>query len=37
METPDGVQNDKAVKFDKETEKFSFSDIRLERKRGLKM
>ena len=37
METPDGVQKDKAVKFDKETEKFSFSDIRQERKRGLKM
>ena len=37
METPDGVQKDKAVKFDKETGKFSFSDIRQERKRGLKM
>ena len=37
VETPDGVQKDKAVKFDKETGKFSFSDIRQERKRGLKM
>ena len=37
METPDGVQKDKSVKFDKETGKFSFSDIRQERKRGLKM
>ena len=37
METPGGVQQDKAVKFDKETRKFSFSDIRLERKRGMKM
>lgn len=33
----DGVQKDKSVKFDKETGKFSFSDIRQERKRGLKM
>ena len=37
MEMPDGVQKDKAVNFDKETGKFSFSDIRQERKRGLKM
>ena len=37
VETPDGVQKDKSVKFDKETGKFSFSDIRQERKRGLKM
>lgn len=37
MDTPDGVQKDKSVKFDKETGKFSFSDIRQERKRGLKM
>ena len=37
METPGGVQKDKAVKFDKETGGFSFSDIRQERKRGLKM
>ena len=37
METPDGVQKDKSVKFDKETGGFSFSDIRQERKRGLKM
>ena len=37
METPDGVQKDKSVKFDKETGKFSFSDIRQERIRGLKM
>lgn len=37
METQDGVQKDKSVKFDKETGKFSFSDIRQERKRGLKM
>lgn len=37
MDTPDGVQKDKAVKFDKETGDFSFSDIRQERKRGLKM
>lgn len=37
METPDGVQKDKAVKFDKETRGFSFSDLRQERKRGLKM
>ena len=37
METPGGVQKDKSVKFDKETGGFSFSDIRQERKRGLKM
>ena len=37
MEMPDGVQKDKAANFDKETGKFSFSDIRQERKRGLKM
>lgn len=37
METPDGVQKDKAVKFDKETQGFSFSPIRQERKKGLRM
>nr|WP_280216327.1 hypothetical protein [Bacteroides fragilis] len=37
METPDGVQKDKAVRFDKETGDFSFSAIRQERKRGLRM
>ena len=37
METPDGVQKDKAVRFDKETGDFSFSAIRQERKKGLKM
>ena len=37
METPDGVQKDKAVRFDKETGDFSFSAIRQERKRELKM
>lgn len=37
METPDGVQKDKAVKFDKEKQDFSFSAIRQERKRGLRM
>lgn len=37
MEIPDGVQKDKSVKFDKETGTFSFSDIRQEWKRGLKM
>lgn len=33
METPDGVQKDKSVRFDKEKQDFSFSDIRQERKR----
>lgn len=37
METPDGVQKDKAVKFDKEKQDFSFSAIRQERKRGVRM
>lgn len=37
METPDGVQKDKAVKFDKEKQDFSFSAVRQERKRGLWM
>ena len=37
MEMPDGVQKDKAVKFDKEKQDFSFSAIRQERKRGLRM
>lgn len=37
METPDGVQKDKAVKFDKEKQDFSFSAIRQERKKGLRM
>lgn len=37
METPDGVQKDKTVKFDKEKQDFSFSAIRQERKRGLRM
>lgn len=37
METPDGVQKDKAVKFDKEKQDFSFSPIRQERKKGLRM
>lgn len=37
METPDGVQKDKAVKFDKQTQGFSFSPIRQERKKGLRM
>ena len=37
MEMPDGVQKDKAVKFDKEKQEFSFSAIRQERKRGLRM
>jgi len=36
METPDGVQKDKAVKFDRETGDFSFSAIRQERKRGIR-
>lgn len=33
METPNGVQKDKAVKFDKEKQDFSFSAIRQERKK----
>lgn len=33
MEMPDGVQKDKAVKFDKEKQDFSFSAIRQERKK----
>ena len=37
METPDGVQKDKAVKFDKEKQDFSFSAIRQERKKGLRI
>ena len=37
MEMPDGVQKDKAVKFDKEKQDFSFSAIRQERKRGVRM
>lgn len=37
MEMPNGVQKDKAVKFDKEKQDFSFSAIRQERKRGLRM
>lgn len=37
MEMPDGVQKDKAVKFDKEKQDFSFSAIRQERKRGLRI
>ena len=37
METPDGVQKDKAVRFDKEKQDFSFSAIRQERKKGLRM
>ncbi len=37
MEMPDGVQKDKAVKFDKEKQEFSFSAIRQERKKGLRM
>lgn len=37
MEMPDGVQKDKAVKFDKEKQDFSFSAIRQERKKGLRM
>lgn len=37
METPDGVQKDKSVKFDKEKQDFSFSPIVQERKKGLKM
>ena len=37
METPDGVQKDKTVKFNKEKQDFSFSAIRQERKRGLRM
>ncbi len=37
METPDGMQKDKAVKFDKEKQEFSFSAIRQEWKRGLRM
>lgn len=37
MEMPDGMQKDKAVKFDKEKQEFSFSAIRQEWKRGLRM
>lgn len=37
METPDGIQKDKAVKFDKERWGFSFSAIQQERKKGLRM
>lgn len=37
METPDGVQKDRTVRFDKEKQEFSFSAIRQERKRGLRM
>ena len=37
MEMPDGVQKDKAVKFDKEKQDFSFSAIRQERKKGLRI
>lgn len=37
MEMPDGVQKDKAVRFDKEKQDFSFSAIRQERKKGLRM
>lgn len=37
METPDGVQKDKTVRFDKGKQDFSFSDIRQERKKGLRM
>lgn len=37
METPNGVQKDKTVRFDKEKQDFSFSAIRQERKRGLRM
>lgn len=37
MDMPDGVRKDKAVKFDKETQGFSFSPIRQERKKGLRM
>lgn len=37
MEMPDRVQKDKAVKFDKEKQEFSFSAIRQERKKGLRM
>ena len=37
MEPPVGVLLYKFLLFDKETVKFSFSDIRQERKRGLKM
>lgn len=37
METPDGTQKDKAVKFDKERWDFSFSPIQQERKKGLRM
>lgn len=36
VETPDGVQKDKAVRFDRETGDFSFSAIRQEQKRGIK-
>lgn len=37
METPGGVQKDKAVKFDKEKQDFSFFPIRQERKKGLRV
>lgn len=37
METPDGIQKDKTVKFDKERWDFSFSPIQQERKKGLRM
>lgn len=37
METPDGVQKDKAVKFNKEKQDFSFSTIQQERKKGLRL
>ena len=37
METPDGVQKDKSVRFDKEKQDFSFSDIRQERKKRLRI
>lgn len=33
----DGVQKDKAVKFDKENRDFSFSPIRQERKKGVRI
>lgn len=37
MDMPDGIQKDKAVKFDKETQGFSFSAIRQEQKKGMRM
>jgi hypothetical protein len=37
IKTPSSVHNDKAMKFDKDKQEFSFSVIRQERKKGLRM